>query len=239
MNAIEIRDLRKTYPSFTLKDISFDIPQGKITGFVGRNGAGKSTTIKAMLNLIHPDSGQIIYFSKPLSENEREIKKIIGYSTGSINWYPRRKIRDIVSVTRSFYPSWDDESYEHYRKLFDIDENKTPSELSDGMKVKLNILLALSHRAKALILDEPTSTLDPFSREEILSCFKALRDRNVAVFFSTHIISDLEKCADNITVISDGRILASCPKDDFLRDFAHDGMSLEDAVIALEKEVRV
>ena len=115
-----------------------------------------------------------------------------------MNWYPRKKIKDIVQTVRHFYDNWDEGAYRRYLEWFSIDENKTPLELSEGMKVKCNLLLALSLRAEVLILDEPTSGLDPFSRDELLELFKGLKRDGVAVFFSTHIITDLEKCADDI-----------------------------------------
>ena len=111
MRIVEVRELVKKYPSFALKEVSFEIEKGRITGFIGRNGAGKTTTIKAMLNLIHPDSGSISYFGMPLADNETEIKKRIGYSTGAVNWYPRKKIRDIVRVVKCFYDTWDEDAY--------------------------------------------------------------------------------------------------------------------------------
>ena len=197
MNVCEISGLTKTYPAFTLSDVSFSLKAGRIYGFIGRNGAGKSTTIKSMLGLVHPDSGDVSYFGLPFSEKEQEIKSRIGYSTGVVNYYPKKKIRDIVAVTRTFYPTWDEASYREYLDLFSLDENKTPSELSEGMKVKFNLLLALSHKAELLILDEPTSGLDPFSRDELLELFSKLKARGVAILFSTHITSDLEKCADD------------------------------------------
>ena len=118
--------------------------------------------------------------------------------------------------------------------MFAIDEMKTPLELSEGMKVKLNLLLALSHKAEVLILDEPTSGLDPFSRNELLEIFTALKSEGVAVFFSTHIISDIEKCADDILYISKGRIVAAMPKDDFIRQFSKADESLEETMLRLE-----
>ncbi len=235
MSIAEIRGLSKTYPAFQLTDVSFDIKEGRITGFIGRNGAGKTTTIKSMLNLVHPDSGDIIYFGKTLTENETEIKKHIGYSTGSVNWYPRKKLRDIIGIVKSFYDTWDEEAYRKYLSLFALDENKTALELSEGMKVKCNLLIALSHRAKVLILDEPTSGLDPFSRDELLDIFTQLKQNGVAVFFSTHIISDIEKCADDIVYISKGRIVASLPKEDFVRRFSTVGESLEETFLHLER----
>lgn len=235
MSIVQVRGLNKTYPSFKLKDVSFDIDEGRITGFIGRNGAGKTTTIKSMLNLVHPDSGEIVYFGKSLSENENEIKKLIGYSTGSVNWYPRKKLRDIVSVVKNCYDTWDEEAYRKYLALFSLDENKTAVELSEGMKVKCNLLLALSHNAKVLILDEPTSGLDPFSRDELLELFTELKGHGVAVFFSTHIISDIEKCADDIVYISKGEIAAALSKDDFTDRFSQNGESIEDTILRMER----
>lgn len=235
MNIVEINNLCKTYPAFELKDVSFEINEGRITGFIGRNGAGKTTTIKSMLNLVHPDSGEIIYSGKSLYENEAEIKNSIGYSTGSVNWYPRRKIKDIIEVVRKSYNTWDEESYRRYLGLFGIDENKTALELSEGMKVKCNLMIALSHRAKVLILDEPTSGLDPFSRDELLSVFMQLKQDGVAVFFSTHIISDIERCADDIVYISKGRIVASLPKEEFISRFSEEGENLEETFLRLER----
>lgn len=235
MSIVQVRGLNKTYPSFKLKDVSFDIDEGRITGFIGRNGAGKTTTIKSMLNLVHPDSGEIVYFGKSLSENENEIKKLIGYSTGTVNWYPRKKLRDIVSVVRNCYDTWDEEAYRKYLALFSLDENKAAVELSEGMKVKCNLLLALSHNAKVLILDEPTSGLDPFSRDELLELFTELKGNGVAVFFSTHIISDIEKCADNIVYIYKGKIAAALSKDDFTDRFSQNGESIEDTILRMER----
>lgn len=239
MSIVEIKNLKKEYPSFSIQNISFNLEAGKITGFAGRNGAGKTTTIKAMLNLIHPDSGEICYFNMPLISNESEIKKRIGYSTGTVNWYPRKRLKDIVSVTKTFYPNWDETAYRKYLKLFKLDENKTPLELSEGMKVKVNLLLALSHKAEILILDEPTSGLDPFSRNELLEIFSALRDDGVAVFFSTHIISDLEKCADDIIYISEGIIKSAMPICDFCKTYSLQGENLEETILRLEKEKTV
>ena len=238
MSIAEVRGLTKKYPTFTLDDVSFSIDGGKITGFIGRNGAGKTTTIKSMLNLIHPDRGEIEYFGMPLTGNEKEIKKRTGYSTGTVNWYPRKKIREISDVSRSFYNRWDEDAYRRYITLFGIDENKKPIELSEGMKVKFNLLLALSHRAEVLILDEPTSGLDPFSRDELLELFRTLKEHGVTVFFSTHITSDLERCADNIVYISRGEIKADCSAENFLQNYGYTGESLEEVFLRLEREAK-
>ncbi len=238
MSIAEIRNLNKAYPSFRLQDVSFDIREGRITGFIGRNGAGKTTTIKSILNLVHPDNGEIVYFGKKLADNESEIKKLIGYSTGSVNWYPRKKIKEIVSTVRDFYDTWDEEAYRRYLSLFNLDENKAARELSEGMKVKCNLLIALSHKARILILDEPTSGLDPFSRDELTEIFIKLKEEGVAVFFSTHIISDIEKCADDIVYISGGRIVAALPKKEFETRYSLPGESLEETFLRMERGER-
>lgn len=234
MMIVEVQDLVKKYPAFELKNASFSLESSRITGFIGRNGAGKTTTIKAMLNMIHPDSGRISYFGRSFPDNEAEIKKRIGYSAGTVSWYPRKKIRDIVAIVKTFYDTWDESAYRNYLDLFAIDESKTPLELSEGMKVKVNLMLALSHQAEVLILDEPTSGLDPFSRNELLEIFAALKEEGVAIFFSTHIISDIEKCADDLVYISKGKIIAAMPKPAFIRQYARPGESLEDTMLRLE-----
>ncbi len=237
MNIVEVSHLEKEYPSFHLQDVSFSIKPGRITGFIGRNGAGKTTTIKSILNLVHPDRGDILFFGIPFTSREAEIKKRIGYSTGTVSWYPRKKIRDIIGIVSRFYETWDNESYRNYLRLFKLDENKTPLELSEGMKVKLNLLIALSHRAEILILDEPTSGLDPFSRDELLGIFNELKEQGVAVFFSTHITSDLEKCADDIVYISNGHIISALPKKTFTEQFSQNGESLEDTILRMERSM--
>ena len=236
MNIVELKDVCKTYPAFRLQKVSFSLESGKITGFIGRNGAGKTTTIKAMLNLIHTDSGEISYFGLPLAGNEMAIKQRIGYSTGTVSWYPRKTIREITDVTRSFYPSWDEEAYRKYMTMFSLDESKKPIELSEGMKVKFNLLLALSHKAEVLILDEPTSGLDPFSRDELLGLFMTLKEHGVTILFSTHITSDLERCADNIIYISQGEIRADCSRESFLQNYGKPGESLEEIFLRMERE---
>lgn len=238
MSIVELKDVCKTYPSFRLDRVSFSLEKETITGFIGRNGAGKTTTIKSMLNLVHTDSGEVFYFGLPLAGNEAEIKQRIGYSTGTVSWYPRKTIREIVDVTKAFYRSWDEEAYRKYLELFGLDEAKKPIELSEGMKVKFNLLLALSHRAEVLILDEPTSGLDPFSRDELLELFETLKGHGVTILFSTHITSDLEKCADNIVYISQGRIKASCSRADFMGNYGQQGETLEETFLRLEKEAR-
>lgn len=236
MSIVEVASLCKSYPSFCLDNVSFSLGEGRIAGLIGRNGAGKTTVIKAMLNLVHADDGQVSYFGLPLSGYETQIKQRIGYSTGTVSWYPRKPIRQIADVAKSFYPNWDEDAYQRYLELFELDEAKRPIELSEGMKVKFNLLLALSHRAEVLILDEPTSGLDPFSRDELLRLLCTLKQCGVTVLFSTHIISDLERCADDIIYISHGKLRASCSKEAFIEGFGKPGETLEEAFLRMERE---
>lgn len=229
-----MKKITKKYETFLLNDVSFSLKEGHIIGFIGRNGAGKTTTIKAMLNLIS-FTGEVNFFEKSFSKNEIEIKKEIGYSNGVIERYPRKKFKNIVNVTRRFYDSWDQNTYEKYLKIFELDENKTPKEMSQGMKVKANLLLSLSHKPKILILDEPTSGLDPFSRNEILNIFLKLKNDGLTIFFSTHIISDLEKSADDIVYISHGKIIEAIEIDTFKRKYSLKNESLEDIILRLEE----
>lgn len=216
MIVLSVIDLCKKYEHFELKNVSFALEHGTITGFIGRNGAGKTTTLKSLLNLVHPNSGEILFFGKSFKENEFEIKQKIGFVAGGIDYYPKKKIKTITAVTRRFYKDWDDKAYKHYMDMFSLDENKTPDELSDGMKVKYSLVLALSHNAELLILDEPTSGLDPVSRDDLLDVFMGLSEDGITILFSTHITSDLDKCADNIIYIKNGEILASTDLNSFL-----------------------
>lgn len=207
MNVLTVEKLRKSYPGFLLDDVSFAVPEGEIMGFIGRNGAGKTTTLSCLLNLVHPDSGEITFFGLPFAQNEWEIKQKLGFVSGGVDYYPRKKLGTITKVTKAFYRDWDDAAYRRYLSLFQLSEEKTPSALSAGMKVKYSLALALSHHARLLLLDEPTSGLDPVSREELLDIFLTLvRQEGVSILFSTHITADLEKCADSITYIRNGSL---------------------------------
>ena len=207
--------MRKHYDGFELSDVSFCLEKGAVTGFVGRNGAGKSTTIKSLLNLVHPDGGEIEFFGLDIKKNEQAIKQKIGYASAGVHYYERKKIKDIIAVTARFYENWDHDLFNGYMQKFGIDVNKKPIELSEGMKVKFSLAAALSHGAELLILDEPTSGLDPVSREELLEIFMALSKKGTTILFSTHIITDIEKCADNIIYIQKGKIIANCSVKDF------------------------
>lgn len=209
MTVLEVNGLCKRYPGFYLDHVSFSLEKGGVMGFIGRNGAGKTTTFKSLLNFVHRDEGAIRFFGLDFAGNECAIKQRVGYVSGGVDFYPQRKLRDITKVTRRFYDAWDEEAYRLNLTRFGLSEDKTPRQLSAGMKVKYSLALALSHKAELLLLDEPTSGLDPVSRAELLDVFLTLSDEGVTILFSTHITSDLDQCADGITYIRQGKIIAS------------------------------
>ena len=243
MTILKVDGLCKKYPEFTLDHVSFSMEEGKVMGFIGRNGAGKTTTLKALLRLVHPDGGQVELFGLDAARDEHAIRQKIGFVSGGLSYYPRKRLAQITAATRRFYPEWDEEMYRRCLERFRLSEDKRTSELSEGMKVKYQLALAMSHGARLLILDEPTSGLDPVSRDDLLDLFLTLCEEDgVSILFSTHITSDLEKCADDITYIQNGRIFASQPKQEFLAAYcmaegapAQLTPELEAALIGLRK----
>ncbi len=220
MNLIEINGLCKNFESFQLKNVGFSLEEGYIMGFIGRNGAGKSTTLKTMLNLMKNDGGEVKLCGLSIPKDELEIKNQVGYVFGGVDFYPEAKISRITNVTKSFYHEWDDARYKELCERFEIDQNKKFKQLSAGMKVKYSVAVAMSHNPKLLILDEPTSGLDPAARDDLVLLFQEfVEDGAHSILFSTHITSDLEKCADYITYIKQGQILASTDRDSFRESY--------------------
>ena len=216
MNALEVRELTKVYPEFKLDKVSFCVEQGHISGLIGRNGAGKSTTIKSILRLISAE-GNVSVFGKDFLKEEMVVKQMIGYVGGGFRYYPMNTLAAIRKAYAPFYPSWNQSRYGKFLSQFELIESKKVKELSEGMKVKFALALALSHGAKLLIMDEPTSGLDPLSREEFCDIILQLvREEGVSVLFSTHITSDLMRIADDIVYISQGKIIAACPLKELL-----------------------
>ena len=217
MDLLTVEGLSKKYDGFELSDISFALPPGYIMGFIGRNGAGKTTTIKAMLDFVHRDAGAVTILGKDYFAHELELKKAIGVTLGGAAFYPKVSLARITKVFRRFYDTWDDAAYRAYVRRFELDENKKVEQLSAGMKTKYVLALALSHHARLLVLDEPTSGLDPVSRDDLLDLFhEIIEDGERSILFSTQITSDLDKCADYITYIKNGRMVASLDREDFL-----------------------
>ena len=213
-NAIEINNLNKHYKDFELRDVTFKVPSGQVTGFIGQNGAGKSTTIKAILNMLKTDSGEIKVFGADNLEEEFDIKEDVGVVFDDIGFHPNLKPKHINKILKGMYKNWDSEVFFGYLNQLGLPLNKKVKDYSRGMQMKLQIATALSHHAKLLIMDEPTGGLDPIVRNEILDIFmEFIQDSEHTVFLSSHIITDLERIADNIVFIHKGKILLAEAKD--------------------------
>ncbi|NLM96534.1 MAG: ABC transporter ATP-binding protein [Halanaerobiaceae bacterium] len=218
---LEVNKLRKEFKDFTLRDISFSLERGYIMGFIGPNGAGKTTTIKLIMNLLKKDGGTIKVSGLDNVENEIEVKDKIGFVYDQNYYYDELTIDETKRIIAPFYHQWDDNLYNKYLKLFDLDPGKKIKELSRGMQMKFSLAIALSHHAELLIMDEPTSGLDPIMRRELLEILMdILQDDNKGIFFSTHITSDLDKVADFVTFINKGEIVLSTSKEYILENYA-------------------
>lgn len=207
---LTVRNLCKNYPAFELHDVSFSIRASSIMGLIGRNGAGKTTTIKSILRLVRPDGGSVEFLGQPVDDGAAALRREAGYVSGDLCYYPRKRLSQLTAVTRSFYSAWDSARYEALLRRFSLDDSKRVCELSAGMKVKYQLACALSHGAKLLILDEPTSGLDPVSRDDLLDLLRSLCEQDgVSILFSTHITSDLDACADDVTYLQNGTVAQS------------------------------
>lgn len=219
-NILEITNLNKKYNQFELKNINIKLPKGMIMGLIGENGAGKSTTIKSILNVISTDSGEIKIFEKDNKKYEKEIKEDIGVVLDDSFLSEYLNPTDINKIMKNIYKNWDEKLYFKYIEDFKLPKNKMSKEFSSGMKMKLKIAVALSHHPKLLILDEPTSGLDPVARTEILDIFQEfIQDEEHGIFVSSHITSDLEHIADYITFISSGEIIFTKTRDELLENY--------------------
>ncbi len=216
-NVIEIENLCKSYDGFSLDNVSLCVPAGSITGFIGQNGAGKTTTIYSLLNIINTDSGSIRIFGMDYREKETEIKERIGIVFDEMGYHDSMTPFQLNRMMKNVYHNWQEDVFFQYLERFGLPARKKCGKFSRGMRMKLQIAVALSHKADLLILDEPTSGLDPIVRNEMLNIFQTfMEEENHTVFLSSHIISDLERIADEITFIDKGRILLSDNKDKIL-----------------------
>lgn len=232
---LEVKNLSKSFKDFQLKNLSFSCERGFIMGFIGPNGAGKSTTIKLIMNLLKRDGGEIRIFGEDNIKKEKEIKNKIGFVYDENHYYEELTIGGMKSVVSPFYKNWDEDCYKKYIKEFGLSEKKKIKELSKGMKMKFSLCIALSHRAELLILDEPTSGLDPVVRSELLEILSyIMQDENKAIFFSTHITSDLDKVADYITLINNGELLLSAEKDEIVENHC----IVKGALDILDKDIK-
>lgn len=218
---LEVKNLRKEFKNFTLKDINLNLEPGYIMGFIGPNGAGKSTTIKLIMNLLKKDGGEIKVFGKDHIKFEKEIKDKIGFVYDENYYYENLTIEQMKNIVAPFYSQWDDHKFNYYIREFDLKLKSKIKTLSKGMKMKFSLAIALSHNADLIIMDEPTSGLDPVFRREILDIlYSIIQDERKSIFFSTHITTDLEKIADYITFINKGEIVFSKTKDEVLETYA-------------------
>ncbi|MEH7190548.1 ABC transporter ATP-binding protein [Bacillus toyonensis] len=215
MNAVlEVKNLNKAYENFSLKDVTFSLNQDCITGFIGTNGSGKTTTIKAILGLVLKDSGNINFLEKDIDKHERKSKNKIGVVLDEGYFYDELTLKEIKNVIAPSYTEWDEQVFLKYIKRFNLNLGQKISTLSKGMRMKFAVALALSHHADLLIMDEPTSGLDPLVRSELIDILlDFMKEPGKSVFFSTHITSDLDKIADMIILIDNGQILIDEEKD--------------------------
>ncbi len=221
VNALELKHVSKRYPGFLLKDVSFALPAGYIMGFIGENGAGKSTTIKLILDVVKRDAGQITVLGKDNLTGLLDVKADIGVVMDECCFPETLTLKNIDSVMWRMYPNWNQGTFWSLAKKYALPDKKQVKDFSRGMKMKLSIAVALSHNAKLLILDEATSGLDPIVRDEILDEFlEFIQDESHAILLSSHITSDLEKVCDYITYIHQGEIVFSQPADQLQEQFS-------------------
>lgn len=220
MNALEIKNISKTYKNFKLDDISFVLPCGHIMGLIGENGAGKSTIINCILDIIEKDSGSISVLGQKNDKNNVSLKENIGVVLDASDVYDNYTVKQVENIMKDVYKQWNHEVYDYYIQKFALPLNKMIKDFSRGMKMKMAITIALSHQPKILILDEATSGLDPIMRDEILDVFmEFVQDENHAILLSSHISSDLEKIADYITFIHEGKLILSTSKDELIYEY--------------------
>ena len=228
-NAIEINNLVKKYDGFTLGEISFVVPTGSIMGFVGQNGSGKSTTIKSILNIIKNDSGEIKIFGLDHIKYEKEIKEKIAVVFDTLPFHESLNGKQINNIMKNMYKEWSEETFYGYLERFHLPVKKKLGEFSKGMKMKFQIATALSHNASLLIMDEATAGLDPVVRSEMLDVFmEFMQDETHSILMSSHITSDLERIADKLTFIHNGKIILSGYKDEILENHGIIQCSLDD-----------
>ncbi len=228
-NVLELRGVGKRYDGFALEDVSLTLPPGVIMGLIGPNGAGKSTIVKLILNLVHRDTGDVRVFGLDAARDEVAAKARIGFVHEVPTFYPHMTIAGLGALVAPFYPKWDHVCFARLLKEFDLPPRKRFGRLSRGMRTKVALALALSHHAELLVLDEPTSGLDPVFRRELLERLTSyIGDEGASVLFSTHITADLERTADYITFVRDGRLVFSSTRDEVM-----DGWALVKGPLAL------
>ena len=217
-NIISVKNLCKSFEGFTLDNVSLQVPKGRIVGFIGENGAGKSTTINLILNELKRDSGTVEILGTDIWDNS--VKKEIGVVFDECNFHESFTAQNMARIFSGVYRTWDDSLFTSYMKKFNVPFPKPIGSFSKGMKMKLSIICAMAHRPKLLILDEATTGLDPVVRDEILDMFlDFIQDEERSIFFSSHIISDIEKIADYVILIHQGKIVFEEQKDTLIYQY--------------------
>lgn len=217
---LDIKGLNKRYQEFVLDNVSFSVEAGSIVGFIGTNGSGKSTTIKSFLGLIKSNYDKMEYFGLPFSENQRAIKKKLGIVLDEGYFYETLTIEQMKSVVAPVYDNWEENLFQDMMNRFSLNTKQKLSTLSKGMKMKFSIALALAHHAELIIMDEPTSGLDPLVRDELADILREIVSKEkCSIFFSTHIISDLDKIADKIILLDHGRLIFEKNKLELIEEY--------------------
>ena len=220
-NVIELKDVVKDYGDFKLDHISFNVPEGSVCGFIGQNGAGKTTTIKLILDIIKRDGGEIKVFGENIDIDSASLRENIGVVFDEMGFHDFMTAKDLNIMMKNIYKNWDEEQFFEYLKKFSLPSKKKCGEFSRGMRMKLQIAVALSHHAKLLVMDEPTSGLDPIVRNEMINIFRDfVVEEDHTILLSSHITGDLEKIADEVVFIDGGKIVLAGNKDEILEKHA-------------------
>ncbi|WP_077613514.1 ABC transporter ATP-binding protein [Clostridium sp. Marseille-P2415] len=237
-NHLELKGVSKSFPGFKLDNISISLPKGYIMGLVGPNGAGKTTTIQLILNMLEKDEGEILVFGNDNVKSENAVKQDIGVVFDSIFYVDSWTVKDTEKAISIFYKNWKHDIFSEMVSRFELPQGKKVRELSRGMQMKLMLACAFSHNAKLLILDEPTSGLDPVTRNEFLEILQDyIKDGEKSVLFSTHITTDLERVADYITLINNGKLIFTGNTEDLLNSYRLIKGKPRDLTIELEKSI--
>lgn len=216
-NVIEIKNVTKDYGDFKLDSISFSVQEGSVCGFIGQNGAGKTTTIKAILDVINVDAGEIFVFGQNVKNDSAKLREDIGVVFDEMGFHEFMSGKDINIMMKNIYKNWDEDLFFDYLKRFSLPSKKPCGDFSRGMRMKLQIAVALSHNAKLLIMDEPTSGLDPIVRNEMIQIFRDyVKEEEHSILLSSHITGDLEKIANELVFINGGKIVLAGKKDELV-----------------------
>ncbi|MED3873227.1 MULTISPECIES: ABC transporter ATP-binding protein [Lysinibacillus] len=220
-NVVELKNVTKRFKGFSVNHINLQVKRGFVTGFIGANGAGKSTTIKTMMNLLRPDAGEVKLFGLDYKTHEKEIKQRIGFVYDGNIFFEGLNLKDIKRIVAPAYKRWDDTIFYQYVEQFELPLNKAIKTFSKGMQMKASLAIALSHQAELIIMDEPTAGLDPIFRRELLDLLQELMvDGNRTIFFSTHITTDLDRIADYIAFIQKGELVFNQSIHDVAENYA-------------------